>query len=105
MQDEGIMQEIIIAIVIGIFLGWFNLLSYKVKLWLSRISTACLFIMLICLGAKIGCDSNLLSQIKLLGIQSVILGSCTIIGSLLALYPLAVMFRKRNAGEDESHGV
>lgn len=95
------MQEIIIAIVIGIFLGWFNLLNYKTKLYMNRISTVCLFIMLICLGAKIGCDKNLLAQIEILGMQSLILGSFTIIGSLLALYPVARLYQKKFSREEK----
>lgn len=89
------MQEIIIAILIGIVLGWFDLLSYRTKLWLSRISTVCLFIMLLCLGAKIGCDDALLAQIEVLGLQSFIIGSFTIIGSILALYPAALFYKKK----------
>lgn len=96
------MQDIIISIVIGIFLGWFNLLRYRTKLWLNRISTGCLFLMLICLGAKIGCDRNLLQQIEILGIQSFILGTFTIVGSLIALYPAAVVFARKNKYEEDN---
>ena len=92
------MQEIMIAIVAGILLGWFNVFGYKVKLTLSRLSTACLFLMLLCLGAKIGCDSQLLSQIKVLGWQSLVLGGMTIIGSMLALY----FARRTTKGGDEA---
>lgn len=91
----GTMQEIMIAIVAGILLGWFDVFGYKVKLTLSRLSTACLFLMLVCLGAKIGCDADLLAQIEVLGWQSLLLGGMTIIGSLLALYPVTVIFRSR----------
>lgn len=89
------MQEIMIAIVAGILLGWFDVFGYKVKLTLSRLSTACLFLMLICLGAKIGCDADLLAQIEVLGWQSLVLGGMTIIGSMLTLYPVTVFFRSR----------
>lgn len=89
------MQEIMIAIVAGILLGWFDVFCYKVKLTLSRLSTACLFLMLICLGAKIGCDADLLAQIEVLGWQSLVLGGMTISGSMLALYPVTVFFRSR----------
>ena len=89
------MQEIMIAIVAGILLGWFDVFGYKVKLTLSRLSTACPFLMLICLGAKIGCDADLLAQIEVLGWQSLVLGGMTIIGSMLALYPVTVFFRSR----------
>lgn len=56
------MQEIMIAIVLGIAVGCSDLLNYNVKKWLSRFSTVSLFIMLLCLGAKIGCDAELLGN-------------------------------------------
>ena len=59
------MQEIMIAIVLGIAVGCSDLLNYNVKKWLSRFSTVSLFIMLLCLGAKIGCDAELLSLIHI----------------------------------------
>ncbi len=96
------MQEIMIAIVAGILLGWFNVFGYKIKLTLSKLSTACLFLMLICLGAKIGCDDRLLAQIEILGWQSLVLGGMTIIGSMLALYPVTVFFHSREEG-GEAH--
>ncbi|MBQ5600570.1 MAG: LysO family transporter, partial [Phascolarctobacterium sp.] len=68
------MEEIIFCIVVGILLGWFDVLSFEIKLWLNRLSLACLYLMLVCLGAKIGCDSNLLAQIETLGKQAFILG-------------------------------
>lgn len=57
------MQEIMIAIVLGIAVGCSDLLNYNVKKWLSRFSTVSLFIMLLCLGAKIGCDAELLGKL------------------------------------------
>ncbi len=84
--EEILMEEIIACIVIGILLGWFNIFSYKIKLWLSRLSNVCLFIMLICLGAKIGCDNNLLAQMDTLGKQSLILGGSAILGTVVMYY-------------------
>lgn len=46
------MQEIMLAIVLGIAVGLANLLSYKIKFYLSKLSTLCLCTMLFCLGAK-----------------------------------------------------
>ena len=46
------MTIIICAITAGILLGWMDVFNYKTKLWLNRISTVCLFIILLCLGAK-----------------------------------------------------
>lgn len=88
------MEEIIFCITVGILLGWFDVLSYKVKLWLNRLSLACLYLMLICLGAKIGCDSNLLAQIETLGKQAFILGGSTIIGTMVMFYIIIKLFAR-----------
>ncbi len=93
------MEEIIFCIVVGILLGWFDVLNYKIKLWLNRLSLACLYLMLICLGAKIGCDSNLLAQIETLGKQAFILGGCTILGTMLMFY-LIIKLLARNFDEE-----
>ena len=52
------MQEIMLAIVLGIAVGLANLLSYKIKFYLSKLSTLCLCTMLFCLGAKIGVQAG-----------------------------------------------
>ena len=93
------MEEIIFCITVGILLGWFDVLSYKVKLWLNRLSLACLFLMLVCLGAKIGCDSNLLAQIETLGKQAFILGGSTILGTMVMFYIIIKLFA-RNFDEE-----
>jgi uncharacterized membrane protein YbjE (DUF340 family) len=93
------MEEIIFCIVVGILLGWFDVLSFKIKLWLNRLSLACLYLMLVCLGAKIGCDSNLLAQIETLGKQAFILGGCTILGTMLMFY-LIIKLLARNFDEE-----
>ena len=93
------MEEIIFCITVGILLGWFDVLSYKVKLWLNRASLACLYLMLICLGAKIGCDSNLLAQIETLGKQAFILGGSTILGTMVMFYIIIKLFA-RNFDEE-----
>lgn len=67
------MQEIMIAIVLGIAVGYSDLLNYNVKKWLSRFSTVSLFIMLLCLGAKIGCDAELLGKLDQLGGKSLVM--------------------------------
>jgi uncharacterized membrane protein YbjE (DUF340 family) len=98
------MEEIIFCIVVGILLGWFDVLSFKIKLWLNRLSLACLYLMLVCLGAKIGCDSNLLAQIEILGKQAFILGGCCILGTMVMFY-LIIKLLARNfdeEGESES---
>ena len=80
------MTIIICAIAAGIILGWLDVFNYRTKLWLNRVSTVCLFIILLCLGAKIGCDKEMLDKIPVLGQQAFILGSSAIVGSMLLFY-------------------
>ena len=85
------MQEIMIAIVLGIAVGCSDLLNYNVKKWLSRFSTVSLFIMLLCLGAKIGCDAELLGKLDQLGGKSLV----------MAVYGLQQVIN----GEDLNHAI
>ena len=80
------MTIIICAITAGIVLGWLDVFNYRTKLWLNRVSTICLFIILLCLGAKIGCDKEMLAKIPVLGKQAFILGSSAILGSMVLFY-------------------
>ena len=97
------MTIIICAITAGILLGWLDVFNYRTKLWLNRISTVCLFIILLCLGAKIGCDREMLDKIPVLGKQAFLLGSSAILGSMLMFYMiirlLAHNFDKENEVE------
>ena len=97
------MTIIICAITAGILLGWLDVFNYRTKLWLNRISTVCLFIILLCLGAKIGCDREMLDKIPVLSKQAFLLGSSAILGSMLMFYMiirlLAPNFDKENEVE------
>ena len=97
------MTIIICAITAGILLGWLDVFNYKTKLLLNRVSTVCLVIILLCLGAKIGCDKEMLAKIPVLGQQAFLLGSSAILGSMLMFYIiirlLAPNFDKENEVE------
>ncbi len=98
------MQEIMIAIVLGIAVGWTDLLNYNIKKWLNHFSTVSLFIMLVCLGAKIGCDAELLSKLDLLGGKALIMAIFIIGGSVIMLWLVLQVFAKtvaRIEGGDE----
>lgn len=82
------MQEIMLEIVLGIAVGLANLLSYKIKFYLSKLSTLCLCTMLFCLGAKIGCDDALLAKLGTLGVQAGAIAFGAVCGSILFYLPL-----------------
>ena len=90
------MQEIMLAIAAGIAIGLLNLLSYKVKFYLNKLSTACLGVMLFCLGAKIGCDDALLAKLGTLGVQAGAVACGAVVGSIACLF-LVTKFIARSA--------
>lgn len=91
------MQEIMIAIVLGIALGCTGLLNYNAKKWLNHLSTASLFVMLLCLGAKIGCDAELLGKLDQLGGKSLVMAVFIIGGSVMMLWLILKLFAKTAA--------
>ena len=93
------MQEIMLAIVLGIAVGLANLLSYKIKFYLSKLSTLCLCTML-CLGAKIGCDDALLAKLGTLGVQAGAIAFGAVCGSILFL-SAAIKMLARPADTEE----
>ena len=95
------MTIIICAITAGILLGWLDVFNYRTKLWLNRVSTVCLFIILLCLGAKIGCDKEMLDKIPILGQQAFLLGSSAILGSMLLFYIIIKILAPRFDEENE----
>ena len=86
------MEQIFISIILGILVGYLNFLKYKTKKVLSFLATFSLFIMLWCLGAKIGCDDVLLANLGLLGLKSIYIALGIIIGSLTLLWLLTRWF-------------
>ena len=86
------MENIFISIAAGILFGWLDVFSYKRKEYLNRFSTAALLIMLWCLGAKIGCDEELLTNLGLLGFRSIIMAFGVIGGSLSLLWLVTRLF-------------
>ncbi|MGM9529946.1 MAG: LysO family transporter [Phascolarctobacterium sp.] len=95
------MTIIICAITAGILLGWLDVFNYRTKLWLNRVSTVCLFIILLCLGAKIGCDREMLDKIPVLGKQAFLLGSSAILGSMLLFYVITKVLAPHFDEENE----
>ena len=86
------MENIFISIAVGILLGCTDIFSFNTKKWLSRFSTAALFVMLWCLGAKIGCDDELLHNFGLLGYKATTISAGVIIGSLASVWFVTKLF-------------
>ena len=97
------MESIFISIAAGILFGSLDVFNYNKKKFLNRLSTAALLIMLWCLGAKIGCDEELLRNLGLLGYRAVIMAFGIIIGSLSLLWLVTRLFA-HDIGQEEQEG-
>lgn len=97
------MESIFISIAAGILFGWLDVFNYNKKKFLNRLSTVALLIMLWCLGAKIGCDEELLRNLGLLGYRAVIMAFGIIIGSLSLLWLVTRLFA-HDIGQKEQEG-
>ena len=86
------MENIFISIAAGILLGCADIFSFNTKKLLNRLSTAALFVMLWCLGAKIGCDNELLHNLGLLGYKSATISVGVIVGSLAGVWLVTKLF-------------
>ncbi len=96
------MQEILLAIVFGIAIGLFNLLSYKVKFYLNKFPKVCLCTLLFCLGTKIGCDDALLAKLGTLGIQAGAIAAGAVAGSIACVFMVTKLIaRPADAGEED----
>ena len=97
------MESIFISIAAGILFGWLDVFNYNKKKFSNRLSTVALLIMLWCLGAKIGCDEELLRNLGLLGYRAVIMAFGIIIGSLSLLWLVTRLFA-HDIGQEEQEG-
>lgn len=98
------MESIFISITAGILFGWLDVFNYNKKKFLNRLSTVALLIMLWCLGAKIGCDDELLRNLGLLGFRAVIMAFGIIAGSLLLLWLVTRLFA-HDISQEEQEGT
>ncbi len=82
------MWMVIVALLAGFLMGHFNVLSEKIRGYVSNVITFCLIMLLLLIGAKIGLDREMIHHLSTLGIQSFLLAFSTIVFSLISLYIL-----------------
>lgn len=99
------MTELIICIAVGIAIGWSDKLNMKTRNVLDKISLVSLFLMLWCLGAKIGCDRELLAKLDVIGLKSLELTFFVIAGSVLGVWMVLKIFNFIGMDEIECEEV
>jgi uncharacterized membrane protein len=90
MKGEITMAFTFVTLVLGILLGAFVSLSLTARKWFSRVSNTCLFIMIFCLAAKIGCQEEVIAQLPVLGLRSVAICLGAMAGSFIFMKVLVV---------------
>lgn len=89
------MELILISLVGGIILGCLRPPGASQMRILQRIISAGLFILLAAMGAQLGANEKVLSNLDRMGLQALLLASLAVLGSVLAVY---TVFRWLDSG-------
>lgn len=98
------MELIIIALIAGIGLGLSGLVPGCFSARLDKLITVTLFIMLFALGAQIGCNQDLLSNLTVLGGRAIVIAGFSVAGSLVMLWLIARLFCLEAEQQEERNG-
>ncbi len=77
------MWIIIVSLVIGFGLGYFNLLPAKMKELTNYLVFGGLFLLIFSMGLQVGANPEVINKLDHLGLQAIMLAAGTIIGSLV----------------------
>lgn len=80
------MYYIFICLGLGIIFGYLCPLSAKWVRVTHFITMAGLFIMLISMGAQLGGNEKVLTNLSRIGFQAIILAGCSVLGSVVLVY-------------------
>ncbi|AZR72136.1 hypothetical protein BBF96_01235 [Anoxybacter fermentans] len=99
------MWTILITLIAGFIIGYLDLIPSKLQTYTQWLTTGGLIILLISMGAGISSNPELISKIKKLGMQSFLLASFSILGSILLVWILEKwLFSKKKGADRKWHG-
>lgn len=76
------MWSIVVALALGVIIGWSDILPKGIFAWTSRISMVGLVVLLFSMGLSIGSNSMILGSLDTLGLKAFLLALGSIIGSV-----------------------
>ncbi len=82
------MWSIILALVIGVILGYFHLLPPGISRLMSRFTTSGVVLLLFLMGGQIGSDAEIIAGLGQMGLQAFFYALAAIGGSILAVKAL-----------------
>lgn len=91
------MWTIIVSLIIGVIIGIIGIIPKKFMKYNSRFQQAGVILLLFSMGAKIGSDKKLLSNLKVMGLKSITFAVLTCLFSIIITYFITTMFIKEEA--------
>ncbi|MGM0502430.1 MAG: LysO family transporter [Bacillota bacterium] len=88
------MQIIIASLIIGICIGYFNLLPNKITDLAHYLILGGLFILLFVMGFEIGNNDRILQNLDQIGLEAILLAGSSIIGSVAMILIFASYFKE-----------
>lgn len=79
------MLNLLLTLALGLLVGLSGKLTSRANHFLSVVTRICLFIMIFCLAAKIGCDETVIKALPVLGVQSFMLCIGGMFGSVVLM--------------------
>jgi Kef-type K+ transport system membrane component KefB len=86
--------EIIIALILGIIVGYFINLNKKQKKLNGKLQQLGVIFLLFSMGASIGANENIINDLPKIGIKAFTYASFTILGSVVLVFLLTNRFLK-----------
>ena len=90
------MQLIIISLIVGICIGYFDLLPSKITALANHLVLGGLFVLLFVMGFEIGINQKILNNLDQLGVEAILLAGGSIIGSIVMI----LLFNSTVKGEE-----
>ncbi|AEF94562.1 protein of unknown function DUF340 membrane [Desulfotomaculum nigrificans CO-1-SRB] len=76
------MAAVLLAVALGVLVGHLNLFPYGQKT-INKLTTTCLLVMLLAMGANLGANDKLLADLTRIGWQALVLALGSVVGSVL----------------------
>lgn len=87
-------MEIIIALILGIIVGYFIKLNKKQKAFNGKLQQLGVVFLLFSMGASIGANENIIADLAKIGIKAFSYAAFTILGSIVLVFLLSNKFLK-----------
>jgi uncharacterized membrane protein YbjE (DUF340 family) len=87
--------SIVLALVLGIIVGWINILPKFIVNHTNEMTMIGLVVLLFTMGLSIGSNAEILNNLNTLGIKAFLLAFGSIVGSVILAWSLEKRFFKR----------